>query len=67
MPKSPICQLSTLRLGLDSACAAFDPKQGKLGASACALTTLVVMEMLRATCAVSETASLLVKRGCNRM
>jgi len=48
-------------LGLDSACAAFDPKQGKLGASACALTTLVVMEMLRATCAVSETASLLVK------
>ena len=48
-------------LGYASACEAFDPTKGKLGASACALTTLVVMEMLRATCAVSETASLLAK------
>ena len=48
-------------LGYATACEAFDPTKGKLGASACALTTLVVMEMLRATCAVSETASLLVK------
>ena len=48
-------------LGYASACEAFDPTKGKLGASACALTTLVVMEMLRAMCAVSETASLLAK------
>ena len=43
------------------ACDAFDPAKGKLGASATALTTLVVMEMLRAMCAVSETESLLQK------
>ena len=48
-------------LGYGNACAAFDPSQGKLGASACALTTLVVMEMLRACCAVSETQSLVTK------
>ena len=50
-------------LGYATACEAFDPAKGKLGASACALTTLVVMEMLRATCAVSETASLLVSEA----
>ena len=33
----------------------------RVGASACALTTLVVMEMLRACCAVSETQSLVTK------
>jgi Ca2+-transporting ATPase len=48
-------------LGLSTACEAFDPAKGKLGASASALTTLVVMEMLRAACAVSETESLLSK------
>jgi len=44
-----------------NACDAFDPAKGKLGASATALSTLVIMEMLRAMCAVSETESLVQK------
>ena len=47
--------------GFSNACDAFDAGKGKLVASAVALTTLVVMEMLRALCAVSETSSLLQK------
>jgi Ca2+-transporting ATPase len=47
--------------GFSSACDAFDAKQGKLVASSVALSTLVAMEMLRALCAVSESASLLQK------
>ena len=52
--------------GFSNACDAFDAGKGKLVASAVALTTLVVMEMLRALCAVSSSLStdIAIERCC---
>ena len=47
--------------GFTHACDAFAMHGGKAAASTVALSTLVVMEMLRALCSVSEHESLLVK------
>jgi len=48
-------------VGFENACDAFSGAKGKMAASSVALSSLVMMEMLRAMCAVSESESLFTK------